>query len=155
MAILTLRLPAVKPTPTSQPARCPCCGWKRIRRWGTLVKSVRDSKLRTVTIQRYRCCRCHQTWRHYPDGVDRADQTLRLRHLAALLWTLGLSLRGVVALFDACAISLSRMTVLRDVRALAHEVRQARQTRSMRCWDEMARSYTSQGRRSAWWWRST
>jgi transposase-like protein len=93
---------------------------------------VRDSKLQQVIVQRYRCCRCHRTWRHYPEGIDRADQTLRLRHLAALLWTLGLSLRGVVALFDAFALTLSHMTVLRDVRALAGELRHQRQARRVR-----------------------
>jgi transposase-like protein len=93
---------------------------------------VRDSKLQQVIVQRYRCCRCHHTWRHDPDGVDPADQTHRLRHLAALLWTLGLSLRGVVAFFDAFAIALSHMTVLRDVRALASELRHRRQRRNVR-----------------------
>jgi transposase-like protein len=38
----------------------------------------------------------------------------------------------VVALFDAFAIPLSHMTVLRDVRMLAGEVRQQRQARTVR-----------------------
>lgn len=132
MAIVTLRLPDVKLDADRRPSCCLHCGWKRVQRWGACRKPIRDSKLRQVVIQRYRCFRCRRTWRHSPLGVDRADQTLRLRHLAALLWTLGLSLRGVVALLDAFAIALSHMTVLRDVRALAAEFRQQRQMRQVR-----------------------
>jgi hypothetical protein len=28
-----------------------------------------------VKVYRYRCCSCRRTFRHYPEGVDRADQT--------------------------------------------------------------------------------
>ncbi len=52
--------------------------------------------------------------------------------MAALLWTFGLSLRGVVAVFDAFAITISHMTVLRDVCALAGELRHQRQGRNVR-----------------------
>jgi transposase-like protein len=66
--------------------------------------------------------------RVYPERVDRATQPLRLRHLAARTWALGLSLRSVVAVVDAFGTVLSRMTVWRDGQALGNQVlRQRRQ----------------------------
>ena len=46
-------------------------------------------------MYRYRCCRCRRTFRHYPEGTTRADQTERLRLFAVICWRLGLSYRGV------------------------------------------------------------
>jgi transposase-like protein/DNA-directed RNA polymerase subunit RPC12/RpoP len=132
MPILTLRLPDVTLSPTTRPAACPTCGWKRLMRWGTRTKRVRDPKLHQVTVHRYRCCRCQRSFRVYPDGIDRATQTLRLRHLAAITWALGLSLRSVVAVFDAFGIVLSRMTVSRDTHALGNEVRRQRRQHQVR-----------------------
>jgi hypothetical protein len=43
--------------------------------------------------------RCTETFRHYPQGVNRAAQTQRLRKLVALGWLLGMSLRGIWAAF--------------------------------------------------------
>jgi hypothetical protein len=101
-------------------------------RWGTLTKRVRDPKLQQVTVVRYRCCRCRHTFRVYPDGVDRSTQTQRLRHLAAVTWALGLSIRSVVAVFDAFGTVLSRMTVWRDGQALGNEVRRQRRQQQVR-----------------------
>jgi len=47
-----------------------------------------------------RCTRCHHTFRHYPEGVDQAQQSQRLLKLAALCWILGLSYRGIGADFE-------------------------------------------------------
>jgi hypothetical protein len=37
-------------------------------------KAVRDTRARKIRVYRYRCCRCKRTFRHYPEGVTRADQ---------------------------------------------------------------------------------
>jgi DNA-directed RNA polymerase subunit RPC12/RpoP/transposase-like protein len=132
MPILTLRLPDVKLSPVGRPAACPRCGWKRLMRWGALTKHIRDPKLHHVTVHRYRCCRCHRSFRAYPDGVDHATQTLRLRHLAALTWSLGLSLRAVVAVFEAFGTELSRMSVWRDGQSLLGHVQAQRHARHVR-----------------------
>jgi hypothetical protein len=101
-------------------------------RWGSPTKRVRDPKLQQVTVCRYRCCRYQRSFRVYPDGVDRATQTVRLRQLAAVTWALGLSLRSVVAVFDAFGTALSRMTVWRDGQVLGAQVRAQRQTQRVR-----------------------
>lgn len=132
MPILTLRLPVVKLAPTERPAFCPRCGWKRLMRWGTPTKAVRDPHVHQVAVQRYRCCRCRHAFRVYPDGVDRATQTQRLRQLAALTWAFGLSTRAVVAVFGAFGLELSRMSVWRDGQELTTQTCQQRQARSVR-----------------------
>lgn len=99
---------------------------------GHPTKQVRDPQLHQVTVHRYRCCRCHCSFRVYPAGVDRATQTLRLRHLAALRWALVLRLRSVVAVFAAFGTDLSRMSVWRDGQALVEQVRTQRHAQRVR-----------------------
>ena len=119
MSIVTLKLPEVKRKTKKRPKICPNCQGQTFQGWGETIKPVRDSCYRTVKVKRYRCCHCHKTFRHYPAGVDRADQTQRLRKLAALCWVLGLSLRGVCSVFEAFGISLSHMSVWRDIQEQA------------------------------------
>jgi hypothetical protein len=83
-------------------------------RKGTLTKPVRDLHLQQIAAQRYPYSHCRHTFHVYPDGVDRATQTLRLRHLAALTWALGLSTRAVIAIFAAFGLDVSRKKVWRD-----------------------------------------
>jgi len=71
---------------------------------------VRDPQLRNVRVYRYKCCHCRRTYRQYPQGVDRADQTLYMRQLAALCWSLGLSYRSIGLILGAFGISLNRMS---------------------------------------------
>lgn len=90
-----------------------------LQRWGRALKPVRDPQVRQVVVQRYRCATCGRTFRWYPAGVTAADQSARLMMLAAVAWALGLSLRCVALLFPAFGVAVSRMTVWRDVQALA------------------------------------
>jgi transposase-like protein len=55
-----------------------------------------------------------------------------LRQLAAITWGLGLSLRSVVAVFDAFGTELSRMSVWRDGQEVAMHIRQRRQSQPVR-----------------------
>jgi hypothetical protein len=132
MPILTLRLPAVNCTPSDRPTTCPTCASRLLVRWGRPAKPVRDPQLQWVTTQRDRCLACRHAFRLYPTGVDRATQTLRLRHLAALTWALGLSLNAVVAVFGAFGLALGRSSVWRDGQELAARLQTQRRQQPVR-----------------------
>ena len=115
MAIVTLRLPNVKRKTETRPKKCPYCQGGTFQRWGKVPKPVRDSRCRNVQVYRYRCCHCRRTFRYYPEGVDQADQTLRMRKLAAIYWVLGMSLRSVTLALAPFGGKLSHMSVWRDL----------------------------------------
>jgi transposase-like protein len=64
--------------------------------------------------------------------VDPADQTERLRKLAALLWVLGMSLRGVAIALSAFGVKLSHMSVWRDLQEQAEVLKQRRRWQGVR-----------------------
>lgn len=132
MSIVVLQLPDVKRKTEIRPGKCRYCPSETFQRWGKVGKPVRDSQYRGVQAYRYRCCSCHRTFRHYPEGVDRADQTRRLRKLVSLLWVLGLSLRGVSTALEAFRVPLSHMTVWRDLQEQAELVEKQRRWRPAR-----------------------
>lgn len=132
MSIVVLQLPDVKRKTETRPKKCPYCSGETFQRWGKVRKAVRDSRCRSVQVYRYRCCHCHRTFRHYPEGVDRADQTQRMRKLAALLWVLGLSLRGVRLALSAFGVSLSHMSVWRDLQEQADLLEKRRHWKPVR-----------------------
>jgi transposase-like protein len=119
MAIVTLHLSTVKAYTESRPSRCPHCGSGLLQRWGGCYKPVRDTQIRAAIVYRYRCTGCRRTFRHYPEGIGQADQSIRLVQLAAIGWTLGLSLRGMSAILSAFGVTLAHMTVWRDAQAMA------------------------------------
>jgi transposase-like protein len=123
MSIVTLHLPEVKACETSRPKRCSECGGETFQRWGGKVREVKDPHLRQVMVYRYRCNRCQRTFRHYPEGIDRAQQSQRMRALAAIGWLLGLSYRGLSGLLAVFGVTISRMTGWRDVQARAKALR--------------------------------
>lgn len=122
MSIVRLQLPEVKVCETSRPRRCPHCGGEIFQRWGGKVRPVRDPQVHQVTVYRYRCNRCQHTFRHYPEGIDQAQQTQRMRALAAISWLLGLSYRGLSGLLAAFGLTISRMTGWRDVQERAQQL---------------------------------
>ena len=132
MAIVTLSLPNVKRKTETRPKKCPHCQGETFQRWGKAPKPVCDSRFRNVQVYRYRCCHCHHTFRWYPEGVDRADQTLRLRKLVAILWVLGMSLRSVALALSAFGIKLSHMSVWRDLQEQAELVTKQRHWQGVR-----------------------
>ena len=115
MTRVRFTLPQVKLHPDTRPPACPHCGSVFLNRHGAVAKPVKDLYVSKVTVHRYRCVDCRRTFRHYPQGVDGHDQSLRLRGLAALSWALGLSLRSASHLLAAMGRELSRMSVWRDV----------------------------------------
>ncbi len=119
MTIVTLGLAEVNDETTDRPSGCPNCGSTILQGWGTVPKPLRDPQLQEVRVRRFHCCDCNYTFRHYPEGVDSADQSVRLQQLAAICWVLGLSTRMVTGILGAFGIQLCHMTVWRDVQALA------------------------------------
>ena len=115
MAIVLIQMPTVNPIPTLRPKECPYCSSQILQRWGSVQKPLRDTDFEVVVAYRFRCIQCTRTFRHYPDGVDKADMSQRLRCLAAMAWSMGLSLRGVGTIFSAFGegLKVGRMSVWR------------------------------------------
>lgn len=132
MSIVVLRLPEVKRKTETRPQKCRYCGGETFQRWGKVRKPVRDNRHRTVSVYRYRCCHCLRTFRHYPLGVDQADQTQRMRKLAAVLWVLGMSVRGTCMALAAFGVRLSHMSIWRDMQEQAHQLEQRRRWQGVR-----------------------
>jgi len=132
MPIIVLKLPDVKTEAAGRPEKCPCCGYDILQRWGGQGKQLRDPHVKQVVVYRYRCCRCRHTFRQYPEGVDQAQQSQRLRKLAAVCWALGLSYRGVEVVFGVLGIGIDHMTAWRDVQEQAEQLRQQRKHQPVR-----------------------
>jgi hypothetical protein len=123
MSIVVLKLPDVKRKTEGRPKKCRYCEGITFQRWGQVNKPVKDMRVRNVKIYRYRCCRCKRTFRYYPEGNTNADQTERLRLFAVLLWTLGLSHRASSLILSGLKVTLSHMTIWRDVQREAEQVK--------------------------------
>ena len=132
MPIVTLKLPEVKRKTEIRPRKCPYCEGEIFQRWGQVKKPVKDLRARNVKVYRYRCCRCGRTFRHYPLGNTRADQTERMRLFAAVCWSLGLSHRNVSLILSGMRVSLSHMSVWRDVQMQAARRKQQCQWKQVR-----------------------
>lgn len=132
MSIVVLSLPEVKRKTEKRPQACRYCQGETFQRWGKVSKPVRDNRHRTVSVYRYRCCHCRRTFRHYPQGVDQADQTQRMRKLAAVLWVLGMSLRGTCVALAAFGVRLSHMSIWRDLQEQAELLAQRRRWQGVR-----------------------
>ena len=132
MSIVVLKLPDVKHRQEVRPRECPYCEGETFQRWGQVNKPVKDVRVRNVKVYRYRCCQCHKTFRHYPEGNTKADQTERLRLLVILLWTLGLSHRASSLILSGLKVLVSHMTVWRDVQIEAQQVKKRNQWKPVR-----------------------
>jgi transposase-like protein len=132
MSIVILQLPDVKRKTETRPKQCFHCSGGIFQRWGKKRKPVRDNRYRSVRVYRYFCCSCRRTFRYYPQGVDRADQTQRLRKLAAIFWVLGMSLRGVQIALSAFGVQVSHMTVWRDIQEQAKLLEKRRRWQPVR-----------------------
>ncbi len=132
MAIVVLKLPEVKPEQDQRPPHCPYCQAETFQRWGGGQKRVRDVHCRVVWVYRYRCCQCRRTFRQYPQGCSRADQTERLKALVVICWTLGLSHRSVSRLLSGLQVGLSPMSSWRDAQEQAHTIQTQNRWRKVR-----------------------
>jgi transposase-like protein len=132
MSILVLKLPVVKRRTEERPKRCPYCGRETYQRWGQVQKQVRDTKARKIRVYRYRCCLCRRTFRHYPEGATRADQTERLRLFAVVCWMFGMSYRKVSTILSGLGIILCTMTVWRDAQGEEQRLRRQNEWKPVR-----------------------
>jgi hypothetical protein len=132
MSIVTISLPDVKVKTENRPKTCPYCSGVTFQRWGRVSKPVKDNRYHAILVYRYRCCHCHHTFRYYPDGVDRADQTLRFRKLSTILWVLGMSLRGTCTALSVFGIPLSHMTTWRNLQEQADTLEKQRHRKPVR-----------------------
>jgi transposase-like protein len=139
MAIVRIALPSVNlssASPFVRAERCPYCHSQILQRWGAVQKPLRDTEYQTLPVYRFRCTEpeCGRTFRHYPQGVESADMSVRLRTLAALAWAMGLSLRGVGTIFSAfgAQLGLSRMSVWRCVQRVGGQLRARLRTEQSR-----------------------
>jgi transposase-like protein len=132
MSIVVLKLPDVKQKMEGRPKQCPYCEGATFQRWGCVNKAVKDVRVRNVKVYRYRCCHCKRTFRHYPEGTTRADQTERLRVFAVVLWTLGLSHRASSLVLSGLNVLVSFMTIWRDVQEAAKRIQKRNQWKPVR-----------------------
>jgi len=65
-SIVVLKLPEVKDE-AERPNRCPVCKGVTFQRWSGRRKKVFNHGVKQVRVNRYRCCQCRYTFRHYPD----------------------------------------------------------------------------------------
>jgi len=123
MSIVVLKLPVVKRKTEERPKKCPDCAGETFQRWGQVTKPVKDMRVRKVKVYRYGCCHCKHTFRHYPAGVTRAQQSGRLMKLCVIMWSLGLSYRSLVMILAVFGVKLSHMSGWRDVQGAGKLIR--------------------------------
>ena len=123
MSIVVLKLPDVKRQREERPKACRYCVGETFQGWGVVNKPVKDVRVRNVKVYRYRCCHCKRTFRHYPEGNTKADQTERLRLFASVLWRLGLSHRASSLILSGLKVCVSPMTIWRDVQEGAQKIK--------------------------------
>jgi len=69
MSIVALKLPDVKRKWEERSQQCIYCAGELFQRWGQVNKRVKDVRVRNVKVDRYRCCDCKRTFRHYPESL--------------------------------------------------------------------------------------
>jgi len=118
---IKVRLPHVKPNQHQPPTRCPYapCTGRHFKRHGQEPerKAIRDLQHSVVEAYRWRCLSCGRTFRVYPPGVGRAQQSQRLQGLSVLLYVLGLSYGAVEDLLEALGALVAKTTVYSNVQA--------------------------------------
>ncbi len=128
---LSVRIPKVEPHAVQAPTRCPlkhpktkrrCTGTQFKLHQAHCRKLVRDLRHTQVLAQRYRCLKCHRTFRVYPSGVSEDQLTASLKALCVLLYILGLSYQGVVDLLEALLHPVCKTTVYNQVQAAGKNV---------------------------------
>jgi transposase-like protein len=123
---ISLLIPSVNHSPTHRPRAGRYCKEPILHRHGTVTKPVRDHRLREVEVHRYKCLCCSRTFRHYPDGVSKKDQSQRTVVLAALMYGLGLSCSAASHLLRALGARVDKTTVWRDAQEAGEALRKKR-----------------------------
>lgn len=121
--MIVLQLPKVQRIKTERPTKCKYCEGETFQRWGEYKREIKDTKIRTVRVYRYRCTSCRRTFRYYPEGIRQAQQSERIKKLAVIMWSLGLSYRSVELILSAFGVRLSHMSGWRDVQEEGKRIR--------------------------------
>jgi transposase-like protein len=110
---LSLILPPVQPEVYPAVETCPYagCGGRHVQHWQTVSKPLRDTQLREVRAQRYRCVRCGRTFRVYPAGVTHDQTSTRLKGVAVMFYVLGMSYGAAATALTALGWPLSKVAV--------------------------------------------
>ena len=128
---IRVRLPKVKPGEYSLPKECPYegCDGQFFKPHGVKgeEKALRDLRYEEVKSYRYRCLRCERTFRVYPQGVSRAQQSDVLKAITVLLYVLGLSYGAVEDLLFALGVAVSKTTVYTNVQEAGVQSRSRQQ----------------------------
>jgi len=121
---LNLLLPDVKPNKFQTPKHCKRegCKGKRFYPRQEVEKKIVDGKYSSVKAWRYECAKCGCTFRVYPEGVGRQQNSHRVIGLAVMLYVLGLSYGAVSIVLTALGISIGKTSVYRAVQAAAQKV---------------------------------
>jgi transposase-like protein len=134
---LNVRLSKVEPLHIEPPKHCPlpdpknpkskCNGTHFKEHQWNCRKPIRDTRYHQVTARRYRCLKCQRTFRVYPTGVSRDQQSDTLKGLSVLLYILGLSYQGVADLLETLQYPLAKSTVYENVQAAGRQAIQLRE----------------------------
>ena len=121
---LKLILPVVNPEQIAKPEKCPYreCGGKYFKVRQEVKKPVRDSKYTEVSALRYECLKCKRTFRVYPQGIQAAHVSQRVKGMAVMLYMLGLSYGAVAIMLEALGVFLGKTSVYRAVQASGEAV---------------------------------
>ena len=121
---LNLILPVVNPDQIEEPGKCPYkkCGGKHFKLRQEVKKAIRDSKFEEVRALRYGCLKCGRTFRVYPQGVEAAHVSQRVKGMGVMLYLLGLSYGAVSIMMEALGVFLSKTSVYRAVQATAEAI---------------------------------
>lgn len=121
---LRLILPQVVPMEMDPPTVCayPGCDGRHFGFHQAVEKPLRDTRYPEVEAHRYQCLRCGRTFRVYPQGVTRAQTSLRVKGLAVLLYLLGLSYGAVSLALEALGVYLCKSRVYDTVQGVAEQV---------------------------------
>lgn len=122
-------IPQIQTEPQGRPKRCPYCGQRRPYRHRPVPKPLKDQRYPQVQAIRYQCRACHRTFRHYPQGVNRAQQSASTKTMSVLLWVLGLSLDNVSAFLRALGCGIAKSTAWENLQAAGEKAQELRKRR--------------------------
>ena len=129
---IVLQLPRVERKQVTRPLKCPYCKGGVFQRWGMVSRQIKDTKVRSIKVSRYKCTSCHRSFRAYPEGVSHTQQSERLKKLCVIMWSLGLSHRSAVRILSVFGVSLSHMSGWRDVQKAGERIRHKLKWRAAR-----------------------
>jgi transposase-like protein len=120
---IRLILPDVKTYASSGPGECPYCHGHILHIHQRVSRRVIDPQVDQVQVVRWKCTECGRSFRHYPEGVSRKQQSKRLEAVAAILWGLGLPLAWASQVLEIFGVGVGKTTVWRDVQGAGQALR--------------------------------